>query len=127
MNQIIYNAIRTPDGTVLESKHQHDYREYVDQNGKTYMVDGGLSYLRRNGSPSEDYQELSVYQDDPHEKVREVLRWGTRGPDGDQPLKYVLLKDMSTDHIQAILDTQYHISDWRREVYEAELNHRKKE
>jgi len=38
---LIANALRTPDGTVLESKSRHDYKEYIDANGKTYMIDGG--------------------------------------------------------------------------------------
>ncbi len=29
--------------------------------------------------------------------------WGTRGPKGDQPLKWILLKDADTDHLKAIL------------------------
>ena len=40
MSRLIYNAIRTPDGTVLESRHKHDYQEYQDANGLEYMVDG---------------------------------------------------------------------------------------
>jgi hypothetical protein len=40
--RIVANRIRTPDGTILESKHRHDYVTYTDANGKQYMVDGGL-------------------------------------------------------------------------------------
>lgn len=34
----------------------------------------------------------------------ENMVWGTRGPKGNQPLRYILLKDASTDHLKAILD-----------------------
>lgn len=38
---IVYSAIKTPDGTILESKHVHDYQSYLDANGETYLLDGG--------------------------------------------------------------------------------------
>ena len=104
---LIYNAIRTPDGTVLESTHRWDYRTYTDANGFTYMVDGGLEYARRNKG---NYEELSVFHGDPHDKVREVFTWGTYGPKGDQELRRVLLKDMDTDHIEAIIKDGYLVS-----------------
>ena len=61
MSTLVYNAIRTPDGTVLESRHRHDHVEYIDKNGKEYMVDGGLEYIRRNVHEDAPYEELSVY------------------------------------------------------------------
>jgi len=102
MKKLIYNAIRTPDGTVLESRHVHDYRTHVDANGETYMVDGGLNYTRRiiNKVP---YEELSLYDDAPHEVQREVMTWGTYGIDGKQPIRYVKIKNMSTAHIENVL------------------------
>ena len=103
---IIANRIRTPDGTVLQSFNRHDCKTYTDKNGHTYMVDGGLDYLRRFVVPEARAEEMSVYSDDPHELVREALHWGTRGVNGDQPLKYIALKDMTSDHINAVLNTQ---------------------
>jgi len=104
MSTLIYNAIRTPDGTVLESKHRHDYVTYQDKNGNEYMVDGGLEYTRRNVHADAPYEELSVYTTDGHDRVREVVKWGTYGINGDQPLSHILLKDMNTEHIEACLD-----------------------
>ena len=46
-SQIVCNRIITPDGTVLQSHHRHDYVSYIDKNGLEYMVDGGHDYLRR--------------------------------------------------------------------------------
>ena len=123
-SKIVANRIRTPDGTILESMHRHDYVTYIDANGKEYMVDGGLDYLRRNVHDDEPYEEWSVYDDDPHEFIRGVFKWGTRGKDGNQPLTYVSLKDLTTEHIEAILDTQTHIRDYIRQIFLDELSFR---
>ena len=106
MTDIMCNRIRTPDGTILESKNRHDYVTYKDANGYTYMVDGGKEYLRRNSVPEAPYEELSVYSDADHSLIREVTKWGTRGIAGNEPLRYVALKDMTDSHITACLDTQ---------------------
>lgn len=102
----VYSAIQTPDGTILESLHRHDFRTHIDTiTGETYMIDGGLDY-RRGIVNKIEAKDLSVYLSDGHEKVREAITWGTRGKNGDQPLRRVKLKDMDTEHIQACLDTQ---------------------
>jgi hypothetical protein len=121
MSTLVYNAIRTPDGTVLESFHTHDFKTYVDKNGKEYMVDGGRAYIRRNVHDDAPYEELSVYTTDGHDRVREALKWGTYGVAGDQPLTYIALKDMNTGHIQACLDTVSHIHPVWKQAFEEEL------
>jgi len=101
--QYLYNAIQTPDGTILESIHVHDYKEYVDTvTGELYINDGGLHYRRRtiNTTPSKD---LSVKIDADIEEIREVFRWGTYGKNNDEVFKRVLLKDMSNLHLWNII------------------------
>lgn len=121
---IIKNSIITPDGTILISKHRHNYNCYIDTiNNKEYCVDGGLSYLRRIGN-SEEYTENSVYSDDPHEKIREHFEWGTYGPDGTEGLHYILLKNMSNEHIENCLKTN--LLDYIKQIFEDELVYRKK-
>ena len=122
MSDIIYSAMRTPDGTVIESRHRHDYVTHKDANGKTYMLDGGLDYVRASANGDEEF--ISVTLEDGHDKVREYLTWGTRGVNGDQPLRYVKLKDMDTDHIQACLDTQFQMRPAYRTAMENELEYR---
>ena len=122
MSNIIYNCIRTPDGTLLHSKSVHDYITHVDANGEEYMNDGGNCYLRRNVN-KEPYTELTVYSDEPIEEVREVFSWGTYGESQDysKGITFVVLKSLSNAHIIAILDTQTHLPEWRREIFRREL------
>ena len=126
MREILVNMIRTPDGTIIQSKHRHDYVTYIDKNGKEYMVDGGHSYLRRNVHDESPYEEMSLYKEDPIETLREYFTWGTRGKDGKQPLTWLKLRNMSCDHIKAILDTQTHITDSVRNLFYRELDYRSK-
>lgn len=122
--QIIANQVRTPDGTLLRSYYTHDFQEHVDANGEYYFVDGGLDYLRRsiNTIPADD---CTVTLESPWQEQREAFEWGTYGKDGKQPLKYVKLCDMTSDHIEAILETQKHIPEWMRNmIFKRELQYR---
>lgn len=98
-NNLIYNAIKTPDGTVIESKTVHDYVSHVDNNGKTYFIDGGISYSRR--SMNGDEVDLCLWDDQPHDVQREYLKWGTYGE--GWLVKRIAVKDMETGHIKAVL------------------------
>lgn len=120
------NKIQTPDGTVLESTHIHDYKTHEDEvSGEVYMTDGLGPYVRRtvNIVP---YVDLSVTTESSHEEIREVFTWGTYGKDGKQPRTEVKLKDMSTEHIEAILLTQKHIfNTYAEDLFINELEYRK--
>lgn len=122
---LVLNAIRTPDGTVLESRNRHDYREYTDANGKTYMIDGGLDYVRC--SAHKDQEWVGCYLEDGHVKVREALTWGTFGKNGDEPYRQVKLSEMSNAHIQACLDTQPRMYKQFRTAMENELAYREEQ
>ena len=119
MSNLIRNAIRTPDGTILESHSRHDYKEYTDANGKTYMIDGGRSYVRC--SVHEDQVDMCLYDDEPHSVQREVLTWGTYGINGDQPLQYKRVAEMDTAHIMVLLDTILSIEPVLRACLEEEM------
>lgn len=107
--QILRNALLTPDGTLLESKHRYDFVKHKDKLLDTEVgIDGGLAYLRRTGSLA-FCTDLSVTTKDDFLVVREAFTWGSYGKDGKQPRAEIKLKDMTTDHIQAILRTQQHI------------------
>jgi hypothetical protein len=99
----LYNAIKTPDGTVLVSRYTHDFVCHEDVvTGTRYCLDGGTGWYRRI-LPGGPYLDLAVYSSDPFEKIREVLERGNRGKDGDQPLEWVKLKDMSDEWLKALI------------------------
>ena len=99
---LLHNSIKTPDGTILVSRHVHDYVSHEDKVvGTTYAIDGGQSYQRMISGGK--FENLSVYVGDSHEKVREVVERGGRGINGDEPLKYVVLKDISDNWLEAII------------------------
>ena len=102
---IYLNSLRTPDGTVLISQHQHDYVEYTDANGKVYFVDGGPAYCRSSAHGDELF--LIVDDTSPHIAIRQHLSWGTYGKSGNEPYRKILLKDMEVDHMLAIIRDGY--------------------
>ena len=100
MRKIVYNAIQTPDGTVLESTHRHDYKEYIDKNGKTYIIDGGLSYVRR--SDNGDEVLLTKYQDQPHKQIREYAfrsGYGKPGTSDYGTFRITRIADMDDEYL----------------------------
>lgn len=122
-DKLIYNAIQIPDGRVLVSRYRHDYNSVVDpNNGKTYMVDGGLDYSRR--SFNGDEVDLCKYDNEPHEIQRQYVSWGTYGKNGDQPLKYITVAEMETAHIEAVLK-ECSPRDVIRKCMENEIEYRK--
>ena len=103
MAEILCSKMRTPDGTILHSVHRHDYVTHTDANGKKYMLDGGCDYVRCSANGDEEMLTILFHS---HEVIREEVKWGTYGKDGDEPLRYVTIADMSSEHLQACLDNQ---------------------
>ena len=127
MNRLLRNALQTPDGTVLESKTRHDYKEYEDANGWTYMVDGGLDYVRRSVNKHEPAIDLILMEAEPHFFLRDYVTWGTYGKQQDQPLSYITIADMTDGHLQAVLDTQKNMYPQIGDLMVAELEYRERE
>ena len=124
MRRILRNSIITPDGTDLESAFTHDFVSHTDKNGKTYAVDGGREYLRRVGD-TDDCVDNSLYFDSPLSIVRRVFKWGTYGKSGREQLKYVLLMDLTVEHIKAIIRTQTQLPEHVIDLFKRELKYRK--
>lgn len=122
---LLYNAIKTPDGTVIESFHRHDYVCHKDANGYTYCVDGGLDYQRRTFT-NHDYEDLSVEDDGKHETRRSILKWGKNYDKYGNRLPetvFTKIKDLETEHILAILAGEF-ATGFHKQVLEDELRHR---
>jgi len=124
MDNIVYSGLKTPDGTLLESCHRHDYVTHVDANGKEYMLDGGLDYVRC--SANGDEQLITYTLDDDHETVRQHVSWGTYGPNGDQPYKRVKVADMEIDHLQKVIESQQYANPRIIQIMKNELDYRHK-
>jgi len=102
MRKLVYNAIQTPDGTVLESTSRHDYKTHLDANGKTYMIDGGLDYVRC--SANGDEVSLAKYQDQPHDQIREYAfrsGYGKPGAEDYGTYRITRIADMDDDYLEA--------------------------
>lgn len=106
MSAIYASRIQTPDGTILQSFHRHDYKTYIDANQEIYMIDGGTDYFRSfvNQEPAKN---ISVYTDDPHELKRTIPVWGTYGKNGDEPYRVISVAEMTDQHMTALLDLGY--------------------
>ena len=50
---LIRNRWKTPDGTVLISRHTHDFVSHKDANGEEYFIDGGNDYIRKSVNKEE--------------------------------------------------------------------------
>lgn len=120
---IVYNAIKTPDGTILESWGAHDFKSHIDKNGRYYAVDGGLDYLRRVADEF-DFEDLSLSEEDRIEVIREKTSWGSYGKSGKEKFRRILLKDMESEHIEAVLSLPY-VNQAVKRAMERELELRK--
>jgi len=123
--RLVKQAIKTPDGTVIESRHRHNFVTHTDSvTGELYVVDGGIEY-KRQGINTVPATDLSVYLEDGIESVRRAVTWGTYGKYNDQPLRLVLLSEMSNEHIEACLTNQGRMHPHYREAFVMELEYRK--
>ena len=97
----------------------------VDSAGN--YIDGGIEGCIRRGGDilNGDWENLCVYTDDPHEKIREVFIWKSYGKNFSQPEGvYTLMKDLTDDHIIAICETQTHLPDYIMKVFRNEIRFR---
>jgi len=117
---LLVNKWQTPNGTILQSRHGHDYVS-VEEDGQLYAVDGGLNYSRVVGDFS-NMKDLCVYDTDSIEQIRQEFEWGSYGVNGDEQLKRIKLKDLTEDHVLNILKLD--IPEYLQDVFSRELEYR---
>lgn len=124
--KIFFNAIKTPDGTVLSSRHVHDFVTHEDsKTGKRYGVDGGPDYLRRIGDVNE-CEDLSITSDSSFEEIRVKFHWGSFGKNGDQKKVDRRLSELSSSHLEAILkNINFPHDSTFKKWFEQEVDYRK--
>lgn len=112
-HELVYSALVTPDGTVLESLHRHDYRDHYDEKTqRRYMIDGGLDYVRRSAWGDEEM--IRVYSTEPFEKVRQYAYRVERGRGSFGRVAICNLSNERLDQVFAELDLK--LSDRDKEL-----------
>jgi hypothetical protein len=146
----IIAGLNEKTGEVIYSRAQHDYITTLDGQGVMdggqlsgyrirglkpiiieLNVDYGTLYDDWNYSrdqygrttidkvkvvPEKEWLDRSSF-----EFKKQSLTWGTYGKNGDQPRKTICLINAETDHLEAILDTQNHITSETREIIQSIL------
>jgi hypothetical protein len=111
-------------GEVLISRHRHDYVMCGCDN-KT-MLDGGTEYQRYGGKVLK-HVDLSgtIYLTDGFEKCRIAPIWGSYGKDGTDPIKYMSVSEMDTEHLGTVIkEMGDRIEKWRLDLMKQELEQR---
>ena len=86
--QLLINRWKSPIGEILQSNHRYDF--VMDSAGN--FIDGGIDgYIRIGGRPLEEWENLCLYADAPHEKIREMSLSGSPTESTSRSLKGFIL------------------------------------
>jgi hypothetical protein len=126
---IIQNAVQVVStGRLIVSGHRHDYvGGSIDE--RVFAIDGGCSYFRSTGALDELIQEgklldLRLTDENTVAELADKCIWGTLGPGGHGPHRWVFLKDCETQHLEYI-ETNPRISKSRNAAIKLILERRK--
>jgi len=113
--------------TTLVSRHRHDFVGCkCKESNEQVFIHGGLDYGRLLSGPESDFVNLSIWDEGDHNQRRELLEWGINYDKEMKKLEktqFKKIKDLNTDHIQAILNGEY-AGDFYKEVFKDELKYR---
>ena len=97
--------IRVSEDEYITSIKNYDFRASEDEKhfiDASFDENGDISYVRVGGN--KDCEKIDSYSI--HEYIRENISWGRNfNEKGERvPTKYILIKDLGTEHIKAILE-----------------------
>lgn len=109
----------------IESKHRHDF---IKCSCGKVAVDGGKDYKRTMFTKLSDFTDTSIEDNGTHELRRKILSWGKNYDENMNRLpetEWVTIENMTSDHIQAILDGLWvENNPFYKELFEEELKFR---
>ena len=97
--------IRVSEDEYITSIKSHDFKMSEDEKhfiDASFDENGDISYVRVGGN--KDYETVDASSI--HDYIRENISWGRSFNEKMEriPTKYILIKDLGTEHIKAILD-----------------------
>ena len=113
-NSIYCNLCKTE----IVSKSLYNFVKCKCKGQKQVHTDGGSFYQHYGYGDKASYKITYVLDDGKLETRLKYLKWGTYGKNGNSKLEYKLLKDLSDNHLCAILNTQESIPDIYRQTIE---------
>lgn len=120
----LVSQVMTPDGTILTSRHIHDYVTHNDADGTTYGLDGGCYYQKIIGT-ARNLKNISLSTKSPHEEIRQFFCWGSFLNNYQGCKHWIPLYKLGDSHIRAILETQTHIPHHIKQLFLNEVEYRK--
>lgn len=112
------------DGTILESRNSHDFKSHKSVDGSYYFIDGGCSEVYRRSTLG---KVLEITSDNCHFITREWFSWGRNFDKFGERLdstQYIKLKEISDDHLNAILEFQKTYKGRFYDLFKKELAYR---
>lgn len=116
MNTILQNAVYSESNdTYYRSCSQWDRVSFKVGEGWGY-IDGGHEYIRSKYPEDAGIVDWSLWEGSPREEIVKKMLWGTRGKSGIEPLKWLPLCSLTSEHLNNILTTQSHIGNFMKEL-----------
>lgn len=103
-------------GTLLHSKHRHDFVGCECPQESRLYIDGGNDYVKVVGALHNRISKC-VTSASQHSKIREVLYRGGYGKDGKQPYAETLMKDMSDDYLDNLIKYFEEVDEYKNKYY----------